>query len=265
MVTNEIPASTPVSHYFEGVTLLVTHYNRSRSLQRLLAAFAEMGCRFEDIVVSDDGSRDEHQPVLTQLQSQYHFRLITTPKNRGLGHNLNKGQDAVQTAYTLYVQEDFIPKPAFVQRFRESLALMNQDQSLDIVRYYAYLPYPYQQPLANGFATMRFLPWGLNYTKVYCYSDHPHLRRRSFFDRFGRYAEGLKGDRTEYNMCISFLQNKGKGLFYTDFKGLFDQENDAVEPSTMQRTTWTQSDNPIIAVVRYVYRQAKYNYDIQFK
>lgn len=257
------PVSAP-THFFDGVTLLITHYNRSRSLQRLLAAFGQLGCIFADIVVSDDGSRPEHQPVLRQLGEQYDFRLITTPKNRGLGHNLNKGQDAVQTPYTLYVQEDFVPQPLFVQRFRESLAMMQQNQSLDLVRYYAYLPYPYLKPCANGFSEMLFSPWALDYTKIYCYSDHPHLRRSSFFARFGRYVEGMPGDKTEYRMCISFLQKRGSGLFYTDFKDLFSQENDAAEPSTMTRAMWTESSNPMIAAVRYVYRQVKYNYDIQF-
>lgn len=252
-------------HFFDGVTLLITHYNRSRSLQRLLAAFSELNCRFHDIVVSDDGSKAEHQSLLADLQRQYGFRLITTPKNRGLGHNLNKGQDAVQTDYTLYVQEDFIPKPLFVQRLRESLVYMDENQSLDIVRYYAYIPYPYQKPYADGFSEMQFSPWALNYNKVYYYSDHPHLRRRSFFDKFGRYAEGKSVDKTEYQMCVSFLQNKGKGLFYSDFKALFDQKNDSIEPSTAQRTSWTQSHNPLIAMVRYVYRQVKYNYDIKYK
>lgn len=264
MTTNERPVSMPVSPTFNEVTLLITHYNRSQSLQRLLAAFAELGCHFNTIVVSDDGSRAEHQALLAKLQHQYGYQLITTPQNQGLGHNLNKGQDAVQTDYTLYVQEDFVPKPLFVQQLKESLALMDQNQTLDIVRYYAYMAYPYLKPYAEGFSEMRFLPFGLNYKKIYYYSDHPHLRRRSFQTKFGRYTEGIPGDKTEYQMCVSFLQQKGKGLFYDDYKALFDQKNDADEPSTMQRAVLAQSNNPFITVVRNVYRQIKYNYDIRF-
>lgn len=254
----------PTSYYFNGVTLLITHYNRSRSLERLLNAFAELRCFFTNVVVSDDCSRPEHQQALVQLQKQHGFTLVTTPRNRGLGHNINKGQDAVRTAYTLYVQEDFVPKPAFVQKFQEALGLMTQDRHLDLIRFYAYDPYPYLKPYANGFSEMIFSRWASNYNKIYCYSDHPHLRRSSFSAKFGRYAEGIPGDRTEYRMCISFLQEKGKGLFYTGHKELFDQKNDSAEPSTMTRRVWTQSDHPLIAITRYLYRQIKYNYDIQF-
>lgn len=263
MAPHELPAVTPVN-YFEGITLLITHYNRSRSLERLLATFTRLGCSFSAIVVSDDCSRPEHLTVLRQLEQQYGFRLITTPQNRGLGNNINKGQDAVKTPYTLYVQEDFVPQPAFVPRLRESLALLNQNQALDIVRYYAYLPYPYVRPYADGFSEMLFSSWGLRYSKIYVYSDHPHLRRSSFLEKFGRYAEDMSVDKTEYRMCIKFLQKRGKGLFYTEFKTLFSQENDTVEPSTIKRAVWTESHNPVIGIVRDVYRQVKYNYDIRF-
>lgn len=253
-----------ISHHFAEVSLLITHYNRSQSLQRLLVHFAGLDCSFAEIVVSDDGSKPEHQQLLQQLQQEHGITLITTPKNRGLGNNINKGQDAIRTPYTLYVQEDFVPQSGFVEQFEKAMTFMNQDQSLDIVRFYAYNAYPYLKPYADGFVEMTCPRWGLNYTKIYAYSDHPHLRRSSFLTKFGRYAENRNVDRTEYRMCISFLQNKGKGLFYSDYKRLFTQENDTHEPSTIQRKQWTRSNNPLIALIRYAYRQVRYNYDIQF-
>ena len=255
---------TLTSHHFVGVTLLITHYNRSHSLQRLLAQFAQLQCSFAEIIVSDDGSKPEHQQALQQLKQAYRITVITTPKNGGLGNNINKGQDAVHTPYTLYIQEDFVPQPGFGDQLEKALTFMDQDQRLDIVRFYAYDAYPYLKPYADGFAEMDFPRWGLKYTKIYFYSDHPHLRRSTFLTKFGRYAENRNVDRTEYRMCVSFLQNKGKGLFYTDYKQLFTQENDSLEPSTIQRNQWTRSNNPLIAFVRYVYRQIRYNYDLQF-
>src|SRR5688572_15299793 len=112
-------------YYFKGVTLMVTHYNRSRSLERLLNSFKNLNCTFEDIVVSDDGSKPEHQEYIKSLHNMFTFRLITTEKNKGLGNNINKGQDAVKTKYTLYVQEDFDPTAVFPERFTDALDLIN--------------------------------------------------------------------------------------------------------------------------------------------
>ncbi len=250
---------------FKDVTLLITHYNRSSSLERLLRTFAAQDCFFEDIVVSDDGSRPEHLDQLKKLQEELRFQLVTTPKNAGLGNNINKGQDAVKTPYTLYVQEDFEPDPTFAAHFSDALAFMNDRKDFDIVKFYAYYAYPYLKPFAKGFSEMRFKPWYPGYTKIYMYSDHPHLRRSNFFEKFGRYPEGMSGDNTEYRMCISFLQHKGKGLFYDDFQSLFHQKNSSAEPSTMHRNYWRESNNGLVKAAREGYRHFKFIYHYFFQ
>ncbi|WP_256013619.1 glycosyltransferase [Desertivirga xinjiangensis] len=252
--------------HFKGVTLLVTHYNRSSSLERLLFAFATLGCSFDDIVVSDDGSRPEHLEHIKRLTSHYKFRFIGTPVNKGLGNNINKGQDAVSTPFTLYVQEDFVPKPLFAEKFAYALKCMQQQSSLDMVRFYAYFRYPFLQPVENGFSEMIFstLPWYFGYRKFYYYSDHPHLRRTSFFQKFGRYHEGIKVEKTEYKMMFAFLQNKGKALFYDEYQDLFEQKNSAEEPSTVRRNLWRESGNFLVSGLREVYRYVRFHYDLFF-
>lgn len=248
-------------YFFKDVTLLVTHYNRSQSLEQLLQSFENLHCRFEDIVVSDDGSKPEHVNYLKALQTNYSFRLITAPVNKGLGNNINKGQDAVNTALTLYVQEDFTPTAIFPEKFTTALELINQKSDVDVVRFYAYFEYPYLKEVANGFYNMDFRIWKRGYRKFYIYSDHPHLRRTDFFKKFGRYVEGQKGDVTEYSMMMSFLKKGGKALFYKDFTGLFLQKNSEAEPSTMKRNMWRESDNFVLTGLRHLYRHLKFNFD----
>ncbi|GAA4316058.1 hypothetical protein GCM10023149_12900 [Mucilaginibacter gynuensis] len=256
--------------HFDNVTLLVTHYNRSRSLERLLTTFSEQGFVFGDIVVSDDGSKPEHLERLIELEKELNYRLITTLKNKGLGNNINKGQDAVQTPYTLYVQEDFEPKPAFATHFKDALAFFEADKTLDIARFYAYFKYPYTKTYGKGFSEMKFSasPLQNNHLKFYVYSDHPHLRRSTFPQKFGRYPEGIKGDITEYRMALSFIQNKGRGLFFDNFNDLFYQKNSSDEPSTMGRASWRESKNVFALAARAVYLQFKllrWTYDALFK
>ena len=81
--------------FFPGVTLLITHYNRSGSLERLLTTFHDLGCRFDDIVVADDASIPEHLEKLKTMQAVFNYRLIEATKNSGFPGNINKGQDAV--------------------------------------------------------------------------------------------------------------------------------------------------------------------------
>ena len=246
---------------FPDVTLLITHYNRSTSLERLLEAFSALGCNFGDIVVSDDGSKPEHVSYIKNLNQKFRFTLVTTPVNKGLGNNINKGQDAVKTDYTLYVQEDFVPEKIFPAHFQRALRFMNERRELDMVRFYAYFKYPHLKPVGDGFSEMEFKLTNPGYKKFYFYSDHPHLRRSTFFQKFGRYREGIKVEATEYEMMMSVIKKKGKSLFFDEFTSLFEQKNSEDEPSTVSRNVWRESDNPVLKVMRHLYRHLKFNYN----
>ena len=246
---------------FPKITLLITHYNRSLSLARLLLSFEDLGVRFGGTVVSDDGSRPEHLGYLQELQRDRGFNLVTAERNRGLGNNFNKGQDAVGTEYTLCIQEDFVPNPEFVPALTQALKILENDRQMDIARFYAYFRYPFLKPIGHGFAEMLFSPRKSGYEKFYMYSDHPHLRRSSFLQKFGRYQEGIKGDATEYQMMISFLRKKGRGVFFENYRDLLVQANSADEPSTMKRNFWRESNNRIVVVLRHYYRHVKMNWD----
>lgn len=248
-------------HDFKDVTLLVTHYNRSSSLERLLKGFKEINCVFEDIVVSDDGSRPEQLAYIKDLQDTYAFRLITTPVNKGLGNNINKGQDSVHTSYTLYIQEDFVPKDSFPEHFTDALDMMKEDKKWDMATLYSYAPYPYLEPVKLGFSEKVFhlSPFYANNLKFYLYGDHPHLRRSSFLKDFGRYPEGLNGDITEMEMSLAFIKNNGRCLFYEDHYGLLTQENSEAEPSTaVFRKSWKNTDSLPIVVAKWFYAKIKF-------
>jgi glycosyltransferase involved in cell wall biosynthesis len=216
---------------FPDVTLLVTHFNRSQSLERLLRTMKELGCTFGGIVVSDDASKPEHIQRLGELRETYGFRLVTTPVNRGLGNNLNKGQDAVTTPYTLYVQEDFTPTAVFPKVFLDACDILKERLEIDLVRLSSNSPYPYTRPYKNGFEEMIFDLKKPGSAKFFYYSDHPQLRRSNFFTKFGRYAEGIKAIKTEKCMVMSFLQGGGRAMIYAA-NDAFVHENMAVEPST---------------------------------
>lgn len=248
-------------NHFYNTTLLITHYNRSKSLERLLDAFKKLEVKFGEIIVSDDCSKLEHQNYLKYLQHHYKFRLVTTPVNKGLANNLNKGQDAVRTPYTLYVQEDFVPQAGFPEKLADALNMMSVRQELDIARFHAYFDYPYLHKIGKGFSEMKFHILKPGYKKFYAYSDHPHLRRSNFLQKFGRYKEGIKSDRAEYLMMFSFLLKGGKGIFYNDYQSLFRQENSSAEPSTVFRNNWRTTQQPVVKFIRDIYRHIRFNLD----
>jgi glycosyltransferase involved in cell wall biosynthesis len=242
---------------FPDVTLLITHYNRCKSLQRLLNRLKQLNCKFDDVVVSDDASRPENLEKLYDLQSEFGFRLITTPVNRGLANCLNKGQDAVKTSYTLYIQEDFEPSDLFPPRLADALEIMNKKNEIDYVRFWASFRFPSLKPFDKGFSETLYKPLRMNHFGFFMYSDNPHIRRSNFLEKFGRFEEGIAGEVAEHNMAIRFIQRKGKGLFYEDYGSLFKHINEGEEQSTFPRASWRTSANPILLSLRTVYLRYK--------
>ena len=251
-------------YHFSDITLLITHYNRSQSLGKLLQKCVSLEVSFAEIVVSDDGSKAEHLENINQLKNKYHFTLITTPKNRGLGHNINKGQDAVKTKYTLYIQEDFVPQLKLIEKLKIAQQFLNDDDNLDFIRFYAYTHFPYLKSFKDGFSLMQFrhLKIWETYRKFYLYSDHPHLRRSTFLEKYGRYCEGKKPERTEYYMMLQVLSTGAKAYFYEDFKSLLEQENSLAEPSTVKRNFWRENQGFLIAIFRHIYRYLRFNFEL---
>lgn len=246
-------------YFFKDVTLLITHYNRSKYLERLLSSLANLKCKFEDIVVSDDASKPEVMEDVLRLQKTYNFRLITTPVNKGYGNCINKGMDAISTTYTLYLQEDFVPFEAFPIHFVNALDIMNTDQSIDYIRFWSIEDMHIDlKPYGRGFSEMVYKVWNMSHKKFYQFTDTPNIKRNTFRQKFGRYKEGIYGDLTDYYMAISFLHYKGKGLFYDNYSSLFEH-SDLEEGSRIRpRITWRQKKNILTIPLRFLFLRYKW-------
>ncbi len=219
---------------FPSITLLITHFNRSKSLARLLGVLKQNEIIFAEVIVSDGGSNIKHLEAAKVLQAEHNFTLLTTDVNLGLGNSINVGQDKANTPYIVYIQEDFVPKPALFEALSNGLDIMEKEKQWDVVRFYSFpwAKFPYSKPYKKGFSELLFSlnPWYSNHLKFYVYSDHPHLKRKTFADKFGRYVETIDSDFTENSMCRTFLKKNGRALYYNNSHDLFEHVNSSEEP-----------------------------------
>ncbi|MCX2574881.1 glycosyltransferase [Pedobacter sandarakinus] len=225
--------------HLNNTSLIITHYNRSESLRGLLQRLATLEITFAEILVSDDCSDAHHLKQLKQLSQQFGFRLFTTPVNKGLGASLNVLHTNARSDYFFYVQEDFVPGIALADALKKGSTLLEKEH-WDIIRFYAFpwAQFPYQRKYRDGFNKLLFSisPYYASHLKFFVYSDHPHLKRKTFTDKFGPYKENVKGDETENAMCRSFLKHDGKALLFAENQSLFDHENTEEEPAQARST-----------------------------
>lgn len=245
--------------FFKDVTLFITHYNRSKSLERLLSSLHKLNCSFPDTVVSDDASRPEIMEDVLKLQKTYGFRLITSPVNRGYGNCINKGMAAITTPYTLYLQEDFVPFETFPAHFKDALQIMNEDKTVDYIRFWAIGKLHIDlKPYGKGFSQMVYRFWNMSHEKFYQFSDTPNIKRSNFTEKFGKYKEGIHGDLTDYYMAISFLHYKGKGLFFDKYDSLFKHDDTDEGSRIRPLINWRQKQHFIILFMRFIFLRYKW-------
>jgi len=93
-----------VKVYQYDISIIFVTYNSSfeRSKNSLVSILTQKDIRFE-IIVADDGSKDNHERELRNLFSEYHFidyKLVMNPKNQGTVKNLLSGITLAEGKYT---------------------------------------------------------------------------------------------------------------------------------------------------------------------
>lgn len=189
------------------LSVLITHYNRPEALAICIAAIRKLEFSVPiELVVSDDGSKPEHVKELHKLAID---TLVTTPTNKGLASNLNRGIKACKGNYIMYVQEDFIIKPEILQVLSESMSLLDSN-TLDMVRFRANYVFNHLIPLTahiNKIPKFSFRNFNIN---TFQYSDNPFLTTPAFFERLDYFLENTSGPYGETEFAIRVLNSKAK-------------------------------------------------------
>lgn len=109
-------------------------YNDAPSIPKLVAAAFELLPRLThdfEVIVINDGSRDDTGRVLAELERQYapRMRVVTHPVNLGYGRALRSGFEAATKDLVFYTdgdgQYDVLELPHLLQRMGPDVGLVN--------------------------------------------------------------------------------------------------------------------------------------------
>lgn len=190
------------------LSVLITSYNRPNALSACLEAIKAMDFDIPyEVVVTDDGSKEEHISEIKTLKGI--DLLLTSEKNKGLGANLNKGIKACKGPYILYCQEDFLLKKELVPALKESFLLLD-DGNLDMIRFQANYKFPSLNHVSGHIYKIPHFSFKNFYVNTFQYSDNPFVTKKEFYEEVGYYLEGERGDYGETEFAIRVLSFKRK-------------------------------------------------------
>ncbi|WP_038369377.1 glycosyltransferase [Brackiella oedipodis] len=173
------------------VTVCITHFERPHLLKQAVASIQAQSYDHLEIVLVDDGSRDQATlAYLNQLQQDTHsktpIQVIRTP-NQYLGAARNMAAAHAKGEYLLFMDDDNLAHPQEVEIFVK--AALNTDA--DVLTCLVDLS-PEEDFREHRISHKIGLPIGACLTLgilTNCYGDANALIKKSFFDQLGGFTE----------------------------------------------------------------------------
>lgn len=123
------PSETPEHR---GLSVLITTFRRWNVLEKTLDALRQQSFEGLQVLVMDDGSGDDTWENLQRYRDEHpEFRLtVASQENTGQGPARNHALEMVEEALVLFLGDDIIPEPGFLQAHLEAHARHEGDVAI---------------------------------------------------------------------------------------------------------------------------------------
>lgn len=122
----EHPSQTWEGGAEPAVSVVVSSFGRSGYLAELFDALEQQDLGYDafEVVVVDNGSKDDTWATLQQLVARTPLRLLAVhlPENRGPGGGRNAGAGRARAPVIAITDDDCLPTPGWVRRVRDAFA-----------------------------------------------------------------------------------------------------------------------------------------------
>ena len=198
------------------ISVIVTTYDRYELLEKTIYSFLKH-CTYKnlELILCDDGSPKIIQEKLKQLPFDKFFFSNT---NKGFCHNINKGHNFASGEYIFYLQDDwlFVGQNDFLEK---GIDLLSENPKIGIVKYRCNLKDFNKYERCTTISGKHYILISKNQKKwrsrLYIYSDNPHLKRKSFSKYIGNYIGGLSFSEFIYSAKVN-AQSKYKTAAFLD-------------------------------------------------
>jgi cellulose synthase/poly-beta-1,6-N-acetylglucosamine synthase-like glycosyltransferase len=193
------------------ITLYIPCYNAARFLDRIFPAVMNQSHPIEEILIIDDGSKDDTLNVARRLsnQSKYPTRIIALSANKGLAHARNVGFTEAKTEFVASLDADCIPEPDWLEK------LMHNFSNEKIAGVCGKLiETALYRPADRWRSTHMYQHWGnKKITNPRFLFGHSNVFRKSAVIKAGLYDERHKTNAEDIQISLA-LNNLGYNLVY---------------------------------------------------
>lgn len=118
---------TPATHKKPLVSVVIPCYNGEQFVRRTIESVLQQTYNYYEIIVVNDGSKDNTYKILLPYVDRNNIRLITKP-NTGVSDSRNIGMKYVTGDYILFLDADDVLDPDFLEK---RVDILEKDPTLD--------------------------------------------------------------------------------------------------------------------------------------
>jgi alpha-1,3-rhamnosyltransferase len=182
------------------VSVIVPCYNHEKYLTECIDSIMNQSYTNFELVVIDDGSKDDSFKVLKELQKKYNFNLIHQ-KNRGLSATLNRGiQEFSKGKYiTFCASDDYW----CLDKLEKQVEFMEKNQEFPMCYGNTYYINIDSVPVIQKNKNFR---GGWLFDDIFTYKIHPpvnYMYRAKIFNEVGYYNESMYAEDYYMNLKIA--------------------------------------------------------------
>ena len=186
------------------VSIVVPSYNHSQYINECIESIFNQSYTNFELIVIDDGSKDNSVEILKKLKLKYDFKLIAK-KNEGLSKSLNIGFKDHSNGYylTFCASDDYWHK----DKLKKQVAFLEDNQDYQMVFTKAYSVDHNSNTLENRTLEInKGLLGGDIFKEIILQKIHPpvnYLFRSSIIKKLGFYDEEIWAEDFDMNLRIS--------------------------------------------------------------
>ncbi len=112
-------------------SVIIPVYNAEKTLRRCLDSLLEQNCADAEIILVNDGSKDDSEAICEEYAGNYCNVCCFSQPNSGVSAARNAGLDVAQGEYILFVDSDDYVADSFFSVIREAIGL----QAVDLLHF----------------------------------------------------------------------------------------------------------------------------------
>lgn len=234
---------------FPRVSVIIPAYNAEKTIEDLIRSISNQTFSKEksEVIVVNDCSTDSTLDILTKLQQDFHFRIVSHNENKGLsaarntGIKTSRGKILIFLDADMIVDENYIENHINFQNNRNVIGILGKIYPGKDVKMDKYQKYLYKS--RRGFK--RFDPG--TPLPYYTFLFNNTSIKREVIENCGMFDENIKiygGEDTEFAYRI--FQKYPKNLFYCNSASAVHNHYRNFEDNLKNISTFAEINIPYI-------------------